>query len=162
MQPRATVVRLTRIELRQTEVEDLDHSVRGDVDVCRLEIAVHDPFLVCGVERIRDLARDGQCLSNRYPPAVQAGRQRFARNELEHEGADVLGFFESVDRTDVRVIERSQQPRLSLEPCEPLGICRERAWQDLDGHGAFELRIARPIHFSHATGANARLDVVDA
>jgi hypothetical protein len=62
------VARLARIEMRavgtsrsrQAEIEHLHRAVRGDLDVRRLQVAVDDALLVGGVERVRDLPRDGE------------------------------------------------------------------------------------------------------
>ena len=88
---------------------------------------MHDAFLVCRVERVRDLPRNGQRLGKTYRSAVKACRQRFARHEFEHEPADAVGLFESVDRADVGVIQGRQQTRFALEARQPLGIVRKRA-----------------------------------
>ena len=88
LKPHTTVVWPANVKLRQAEVEDLYRSVRRDLDVGRLQITMHDAFLVCRVERVRDLPRNGQRLGKRYRSAVKACRQRFARHEFEHEPAD--------------------------------------------------------------------------
>ena len=53
--------------LRQPEVEHLHHAVRRDLDVRGLQVAVDDPFLVRGLERVGDLPRDRQRFVNRQP-----------------------------------------------------------------------------------------------
>jgi len=47
-----------------------------------------------------------------------------------------------------------------LEAVQALRIGRERCRQDLDGHVAFEPRIARAIHLAHAAGADGGHDLV--
>ena len=56
-------VRLQR--LCQTEVEHLDRAVGADLDVRGLQIAMDDPLLVRGFERVGDLPRDRQRLVER-------------------------------------------------------------------------------------------------
>jgi hypothetical protein len=48
----------------RAEVEDLHDAVRRDLDVGGLQIAMDDASLVRGIERIGDLARDGQRVGN--------------------------------------------------------------------------------------------------
>ena len=91
--------------LRQAEVEDLHDAVRRDLDVRRLQIAVHDALLVRGFERLRDLSRDGQRFVQRYGSARDAVGQRLAVDQLEHQGPNTIRVFQSVDRADVRMIE---------------------------------------------------------
>ena len=54
-------------ELREAEVEHLHHAVRRDLDVRGLQIAMDDPLLVGGFERLGDLPRDRQRLVERKP-----------------------------------------------------------------------------------------------
>jgi hypothetical protein len=49
-----------RRELRETEVEDLHDAIARDPDVGRLQIAMDDPLLVRGIERVGKLASDPQ------------------------------------------------------------------------------------------------------
>ena len=43
-------------------------------------------------------------------------------DELHHERADPIGDFETVNRRDVRVVQRRQQTGLSLQPRNPFGV----------------------------------------
>jgi hypothetical protein len=45
-------------ELREPEIENLHHTLRRDLDIRRLEIAMDDARLVGGFERFADLPRD--------------------------------------------------------------------------------------------------------
>jgi hypothetical protein len=62
-------------ELRDAEVEDLHHLARRTVreeDVLGLEVAVHDPALVRGSERVADLERDLQRVDERQGTPARA------------------------------------------------------------------------------------------
>ena len=132
-------------ELRQPEIQHLHGAVVADLDIRRLEIAMNDPLLVRRLERVRDLTRKRECLSERNRPVGDALRERRALNELQHERAGAVRFFEAVDRRDVRMIQRREQMGLALEAREPLGIGGKQLGQDLDGDVAPELRVARAI-----------------
>ena len=121
---------------------------------------MHDPFVVSGVQRVDDVPGDPDGLSHRNRAAPQPRRQCLAHDELEHEAADALGFFRSINRADVRVIQGRQHTGLALEARQPLGMVGKRAREDLDGHVAPELRVARAVHLAHAAGADARLDLI--
>ena len=108
--------------LRQAEVEHLHGAVRRDLDVRRLQIAVDDALLVRRFERLRDLARDRECLLNRQRTPGQTLGERRAFDELEHEAADAVGLLQSVDRANVRMVQRRQYPRLAFETREPLRV----------------------------------------
>jgi hypothetical protein len=90
---------------RKAEVEDLHATVVTHLDVGRLEIAMHDALLVRGGERIQNLTRDGHCVGQRKAAARDHLRECLTFHELHDDGADVLDFFEAVDRSNVRVIE---------------------------------------------------------
>lgn len=50
-----------RVErLGESEIQDLHGAVTCDLDLGRLQVAVHHAALVCGSERLRSLLRDGQ------------------------------------------------------------------------------------------------------
>src|SRR5689334_22414357 len=54
--PQARFRGLGKCELGQTEVKDLNQAVRADHDVFRLDVAMHYPGAVRGVQRARYLA----------------------------------------------------------------------------------------------------------
>ena len=53
------------------------------------------------------------------------------RHVRSDEGADVLRFFDAVDRSDVRMIQGGKHLGFALEAGEPIGIERERLRQNL-------------------------------
>ena len=120
--------------LGQAEVEDLRPHVarrnaggiRGGLqdDVGRLQIAMDDPFLVRGLERLGDLTGDGERLGDRQRSSTQAIGQRRSLDQFEDQRRDAVRFFETVDRADVRVIERGEEPRFAREAGAALGIDR--------------------------------------
>jgi hypothetical protein len=119
--------RVCRVQsFRQPEIEHLHDTVRAQLDVRGLEIAVHDALFVRGFERLGDLARDGDGFVNRYRTAAQPLRQVFAVDQLHHERRDRPRLFQAVDVGDVWVIQRRQRLGLALEPRQPFGISGER------------------------------------
>ena len=114
--------------LREAEIEHLDRAVGGNLDVRGFQITMDDPALVREVERACDLARHAERLPLRQSRALRplARRRELvgeggAVDELEDQKPDLLRFLESVDRADVRVIERGQRARFAFEPREPAG-----------------------------------------
>src|SRR5262245_57406944 len=109
--------------LRQAEVEDLRHSLRRDLDVGWLQIAVNDPFFVSDIETGGDLPRDAQSLAKRQAGTAGAlarrfrefVRERVAVHELENQNPKAVRVLEAVDRADVRMIQRGERSRLTLE-----------------------------------------------
>ena len=68
------------------------------------------------------------------PRAIRCARS-FAFDQLHDERADAAGFFEAVDRRDVRMIERREELRFALEARQPVGVLREAFGQHLEGAG---------------------------
>jgi hypothetical protein len=48
--------------------------------------------------------------------------ERWSLHQLQHERLDAVGVFETVDRSDVRMIERRQDLRFALETGEAIRI----------------------------------------
>ena len=131
--------------LGQPEVQDLDLTFRGDLDVGGLEVAVDDAFVVRRLQRLGDLDRDPHRLLHLHGTTqVRPG------NQLQHQKVQTFGLFEPVNRGDVGMVERGQHPRFPLEAGQPLGIAGEGLGQHLDRHLASELGVGGAEHFAHA------------
>jgi hypothetical protein len=151
--------RRRRLErLRQPEIEHLHRAVRSHHDVGRLQVAVDDAVLVCGLEGFGDLLGDGQGLVDGNRPAPNPVRQGLAVHELQDQRADMgrgpsRSFFQAKNRGDVGVIEGGQQLRLALEAGDTLGIGGKDIWQELQGDITLKPRVPCPIHDAHPAGA---------
>jgi hypothetical protein len=52
------------------------------------------------------------------------------------------------------MIQRRKRLCFAREPGKPLGVVRERVWEDLQGDIAIEPDIARPVHLAHPAFAD--------
>jgi hypothetical protein len=89
---RLAPIRVVGQDLANPEVEDFDHSVGGDLDVRRLEIAMDDALVVRGIESAGDLSGNLERLDDRQTARRRGGepiRKRVAIDQLEDEGAHV-------------------------------------------------------------------------
>ena len=158
----------TRIErLRKAEVQYLDGSRGGELDVGWLQIPMDDAALVRGLERFRNLTGNGQRLVERNGALLDPVRERRPVDQLQHDrsqgrltGRRGLEILEPVNLRDVRVIERCEQLRLTLEPGEPFGIRREQIRQHFDRDLAIEARVPCAIDFAHAALAEDAEDFI--
>jgi hypothetical protein len=148
------------IRLGQTEIENLDHAGRCDLDICRFEIAMDDPFVVRGRKCIGDLPSDREGFLNPRAAFLQALCQRQSLHQFEHERRRGAGVFNSVNSGYVRMIERCQDTRLALESREPLWMRREGVRQDFDRDIAPEARVVCAVHLTHSASAKRRNHVV--
>ena len=102
-------------------------------------------------------------LENLFPRDGSAGdplRQSLSRYELENEVVCGPGLLEPVDRRDVRVVERGEDLRFSLESGESFFVSSELVGKDLDRYVAPELSISCPIDFAHPAFADGLDDLV--
>ena len=67
-----------------------------------------DALLVRRFQRVSDLLPDGERLVDRDRPARNAFCEVLALNQFHHERADAIGFFETVDLGDVRVLNEAR------------------------------------------------------
>ena len=63
---------------------------------------------------------------------------------------------DTIDRSNVRVIECGQQPRLALEACAPRGVLRKDVREKLDRDMPSEPGVVCPIDITHAARAEER------
>ena len=103
------------LALRETEIEHLDGAVIADLDVGRLEIAMHDAGLVRRFERLGNLPRDGEGFVKGNRALRDAIRERRPLHQLHHERRNAAGLLEAVDRGDVGMVERGQRLRFAVE-----------------------------------------------
>jgi hypothetical protein len=150
----------------ETEIEHLDRAVGADLDVRRLQIAMHDALLVRGFERLGNLPRDRQHLGERHRSARDLRGQVVALDEFHHERSYVVSgfsrtfnsrtFLEAVDGGNVGMVQRRQRLRFPREPRETLGVVREQRRQDFDRDVTIQLRVAGAIHLAHPAFTNLR------
>jgi len=70
--------------------------------------------------------------------------ERRAVHIFDDECAHAAPFLKAVEQRDVRMVERSQHPRLSGESGNPLGIVSNSEQQHLERDLAMEARVSRP------------------
>ena len=157
--------------LGQAEVEHLHDTVRRDLDVRGLQVAVDDALVVGHLERVGHLARDAQAPGRRaarrpVPRAAPAARQlgqRIALDELEHQQPDAVRLPRSRRwrRCSGDSAPRACAPRARNARAYSGWLVNTRR-QDLDRDVAAEPRVARTIDLAHATRAEQRQQVIAA
>ena len=102
---------------------------------------------------------DAERFVERQRPSGQLLVQPFPLDQLEDEVESALRLLDAVQGCEVRVVQRSQETGLALEPRPPLLVARERIGKGLDRHLAPEPRVPRPVHLPHSARANRRDDL---
>jgi hypothetical protein len=143
------------------EVGDLGRPLVVDEHVLGLDVAVHDPALVGGLQgagdldRIRHGLRDGQ-----GAVATDAVLERLALDELEDDVRRPRVLARVDHAHDVGVVELRHRPRLAPEALERVGVAGDVAMQHLDRHLALEHRVERPEDSRHAAGTDLRVEPI--
>jgi hypothetical protein len=99
---------------------------------------------------------------NGHGATCQALRERLAREVLHHQVRRVVVRANVVERADVRVCERGDRARLTLEAHATLGIGAERGRQGLGRDRATEAGVAGLADLAHAARPNGGLDLIRA
>ena len=94
-------------------------------DVGGFQIAMDDPLFVCGLERLGDLACDGQRLGHSHLTVLQALGERRTFDQFEHQRAVAVRFLEAVNRADVRMVQGGEHLRLTRETGAPFRVGTE-------------------------------------
>ena len=141
--------------LRQTEVQDLHLAFRCDHHVRGLEVAVDNASCVSGCESLCDLLADSQRLGNWQRP-----RRMLAFDQLQNQEIGPVEFLQSVNRGDMRVIQRRQRPCLAAQTRHSLAIACELVGQRLDRDVAAESDVVCPVDLPHTARAEGRDDLV--
>jgi hypothetical protein len=142
--------------LSQPEVQHLDPAVAAHLDVRRLQITMDDALVVCGFERVGDLAGDSERVRYRQRAPRDEQRQLITLDQFHDEPA----ILDSEDLRDVGVVEGGKRLRLACEPRDALGVAGKRVRQRLDGDVSVQSRIARAIHLAHSAFAKLGDDLV--
>ena len=155
-------VALHRRRLGEAEVDELHLTPGREHHVRRLEIAVDHALGVRLFEPGDDLHRDRERLFEGHRPAGQAVRQRFTLHPLEDEVGRAIHPLEAVDRGDVRMAERGEDPRLAFEAPQAPRVAAKRVGQALDRDLAAQAGIERPVDAPHAARAQQIEDLIAA
>ena len=123
---------------------------------------MYDALLVRRFQGLGDLLGDGQCLFNRDRATGNALREILAFDEFHHQSLRATGSLETVNRGDVRMVQRRERLGFPLEACESLSVLGERIGQDFDRHLAAKAGVGSAVNHAHAAFADPGGDFEDA
>ncbi len=148
--------------LREPEVEHLHRAVRSHLDVRRLQVAMNDALLVGGLERLRNLLRDRQCLVDGNRAVPDSVGERRSLDQLHHERGRARALLQAVDGRDVRMVQCGEGLRFTVEPRQAIGVGSNRLGEYLDGHLPRQVGVGCAIHLAHPAHADLGGDFVRA
>ena len=145
------------------EVGHLEPALVGQDHVVRLDVAVHHPLAVGGVERGQRLGGVVDRLGLGQRGA--AGDLLLERRPVQVLHRDVRrahGLAAVVDRDDVGMPQAGGRGRLTPEPLDEARVAGVAVGQDLDRHLAPERLVGGEVHVGHAARSELALDQVAA
>ena len=87
---------------------------------------MNDPLLVRGFEGLRDLLRNRQCFVEWHGALRDTIGERRPFDQLHHQRSDAIRVFETIDRRDMRMVQRGQDFRLTLEADQAVVVRSQR------------------------------------
>ncbi len=125
-----------------------------DEDVGRLDVAMDDAALVCGLQRTSHIDDDAERDVERHPSvALEEVLQVLPVHELHDDEVGALIRTGVVDRRDVRVVQRGRGTRFLAEPRDEFGIGCEARAEHLYRHATIEQVVVCPVNERHAAFA---------
>jgi hypothetical protein len=112
---------------------------------------VNDSLIVRILQGGSDLRRDLPGIIERQRPLGC-----FAFDQFHGQRA----LFDSVDLSDVGVIQRRQNFRFALESCHALGVAGKRFGQDLESDVALQLGVACAVNLAHSARTDGRENLI--
>ena len=97
-------------ELGHAKIGDLHPAALVEQDVRRLDVAMHDPFVVNVLQCLANLRHNRQSFPRGQLAGIQQLPQRQTIDELHEKVIKALLLAEVVDRDDMRVAENGQCP----------------------------------------------------
>ena len=131
-----------------------------DDDVCRLQVAVDDPFFV----RRRECRGDGRSqlhhAFDRETAPVDERVERPAIDQLHRQEVGVAILLDRVDGDDVRVVQCGERARLAAEAFDALRVGGDFRRKHFEGDVAPEGRVGGAVDGSHSAATDEGLDGV--
>ena len=132
----------------------------ADEDVARLDVAMHEPGLVGGVERRRHLVEQRQRAGPRERAAGDERRERRAADELHRDEQPVVGLDGLVHGDDVRMLERGLHPALAAEATDELLAGAEARVEELQRRLTADRLVRGEIDGRHPAASEHAVDAV--
>ncbi len=148
------VCRLRIDQFCQTEISDLDASLRVDKNVLGLNVAMDDAFIVGVLKCFADLRDDRQSLCCVKAFGLHQLTQIGAVHEFHDEEVKLLALTKVKYVDDGRVTKPGHGSCLTREAFGKRGVVTQIGPHQLYGHKAIKLFLASLIHDAHTTDTN--------
>jgi len=112
---------------------------------------MHDAFVMGRSERLSKGVRDFDDLLDGKAARGNAAFQGLPLDQFHGQKVDAVGFFNRVQRDDMRVVEGGDGAGFALKARQTLGIARHFGRQHLESDVTTEFGVGGAIHLAHAT-----------
>jgi hypothetical protein len=153
-----------RVEhLRETEVGEVDLTGVGDHDVRGLDVAVDEPSVVCGVQRVGDVADDLDGALDGERPEIGQQLVEVAAVDPQHRQVEVAVVLAGlVDRHDARMVDPRDELSLTQQALAVLLVQCAHRRDHLERGRLARLGVRGAVDHAHSAGARNTLDAVPA
>ena len=139
---------------RQPEVAQIGVAARQQ-DVAGLDVAVHQPGGVRGIERFGDLTHDLRRALGRQGAVAPQELLEVCARDIAHRDVEMAVFLaRRVDGDHVRVIDRRGHARLALEAIAEGRVVGTLVGDDLDRDRPVQAQVGRRIDDAHPAAAD--------
>ena len=142
-------------ELGDAEVENLRLAATGDEEVGRLDVTMHDPGAWAASSASAICTPRSSTSSMASGPRADARLERLALEQLHHHELLAVVLADVVQRADVRMAQRRDDPGLAQEALHRLGDRSGVGGQQLDRHMPPEPRVLGLVDDAHARRCRA-------
>ena len=146
--------------LRQPEISQVGMPAPVDQHVRRLDVPVHQPTLVRGIERAADLHRNcNRLLVGEW--TVFKSRLQVRALDVAHRDVEAaVGIAGLVDRNHIRVIERGGELGLGQEPLAEALVLGQGGREQLQGDVALQAQVLGQVDDAHSSAPEDGFDPI--
>ncbi len=124
-------------------------SALGDEDIRGLDVAVHDPLRMRGVEGVGNLNGQGKNRVGLHRAIADLVLQRHAVQILHDDEVLTFALVNLEHHADVGMIQRRSCLRFALESCQCLCVLGHIVRQEFESHEAMQLYILSFVNHTH-------------
>ena len=147
-------------ELRETEIENLDHALFCGHDIPGLQIAMDHTGFMGGGQGVGNLSGIAQSFCGRQAAARDHLGQRLARHVLHDKEVETALLDHVVNDDDVGMIQCGECTGFLQKSLPASRIGCLRGGEELDRDGTIQARVVRFIYHAHAALAEFLEDIV--
>src|SRR4029077_7747851 len=149
-----------RCDFCQAKIQDLGMTALGRKNICRLNIAMHDPLRVRRIERIGNLDAERKQRLQLHRTVADAMFQRHAIEVLHDDERLAVLVTDVVDGADIRMVECRCSSRFTAESLERLPVLRHILRKEFQCDEAVKASVLGLVYDSHASAAELFDDAV--